>query len=56
MELEWNGMMMGLLAPAVPAASEGVTVKTELASFSFQPAREALVYFKESSEHTNGNC
>lgn len=41
--LSLDGLLVGLLAPAVPLASPGVTIGTELLYFASQPEREALV-------------
>lgn len=45
LELGLNGVLAGMIASAVPAGSEGVTVRTELAYFSCQPRRRTPVHF-----------
>lgn len=43
--MDLSVLLVGLDASAAPAASEGVTVGTELANFFCQPRCEASVYF-----------
>lgn len=50
-----SGVLTGLLALAVPAASEGVTVGTKLDFYFCQPRREGLVYFQRGHERTRGS-
>lgn len=51
-----NGLLGELLALAVPAASQGSTIGTELTFFTCKPGRQVLVHFKGSSRHTSENC
>lgn len=51
--LNLSGTLVGLGALAVSAASQSVTVGTELVWFSFQLKREAVVYFSRASEQTS---
>lgn len=43
--LSLNGVLAGLLALVVSVGGEFLTVETELAYFSSQAGRKALVYF-----------
>lgn len=51
-----NCFLMGLLALVLPAASQGLTVKTELAYFSCQPVCEMMVHVSRELEYTSGSC
>lgn len=56
MALELNGLLVGPLTLVPSAASEGVTVKTDLTYFSRHPGGEALVYFQIGFVHTGEFC
>lgn len=45
-----NGLFVGFLASAMPAASQGVTVLTERAYISCKPKREESVYLDIGSK------
>lgn len=54
--LDFNGILVISLVLIQPAASQSVTVWTDLACFPCQLGRETLVYFQEGSQHFSENC
>lgn len=52
--LSLTGVFVQLLVSVVPAASESVTVRTELAFFSFRLGGEALSTFRETASDPVG--
>lgn len=51
-----NDLLVALLVPILPAASQNVTAKTELAYFAWEPECKKLVYCLGYFEHTSENC
>lgn len=54
--LGWNGMLVTLLASVLLVASQGITVRTELAFFFCRTEREVLIYLQRDSGHNGGSC